>query len=214
MDINNKTTAVRLHQAQRRGIWLTVTGCLIFISILLGLFFHKITTPRYLSIIELRINGLILLEQPQLLSALQSGEAVAEQLPPGKWSLLVIHRGYCGAVCIERITLVTSMLGQLQPAYREKTQLTLIADDTAELLAIINKASQHKIRQENIQSIVINSSQRQAFEKAINFSTADKLTAWPKIIIVDDTGHYRGYFTTPFDANKMLLTYSSIMEHR
>ena len=80
MDINNKAADVQLHRSQKRGIWLTVIACLVFMAILWGLFFHKITTPRYLSSIELRVNGLVLLEQPQLLSALQGGEVVAEHV--------------------------------------------------------------------------------------------------------------------------------------
>ena len=190
---------------QNRSIWLTVIGCLVFITILLGLFFNKISTPRYLSTVELRINGLMLLEQPQLLSALPGGQDIAKQLPRQQWSLLIIQRGSCGAVCVERLVPVVSMLNQLPSTYREKTQLVLFANDTAELLQIINQVDQQKSSEQNVATIAIDSLQQQGFEEAVGSN---------KVIIVDDSGYYRGYFAAPFDDNKLLLTYSSVLEHR
>ena len=198
------------NQRQNRNVWLTVIGCLVFITILLGLFFHKIITPRYLSTIELRVNGLVLLKQPRLLLELQE-EAIARQLLPGKWHLLLLHSGRCDTVCIKQITHMTSMLSQLKKAYREKTQLILISDNAVELLAIISKASQQEI-----QPIIVDTPQRQAFKstiESINNRMATAITR-PTVMIVDNTGNYRGYFTAPFDHNKMLLTYSSVVEHR
>ena len=201
-------------QRQKRGIWLTVIACFAFMSILWGLFYHKITTPRYLSMIDLRVNGLVLLKQPKSLSQIQA-ETIAAELQPDKWQLLVVHKGPCDAICIERMTSLVVMLDQLKQEHLEKTQLMLVADDTAKLLEVINGADQNNaISREKIQTIILGDSQQRNFEETINSVTSIKTTIWPKVMIIDDNHDYRGYFTAPFDANKMLLTYSSVIEHQ
>lgn len=53
---------------QKKNITKTV-AILVFIMVsFLAMFLHKIMTPRYLSNIELKVNGLILAETPQALS--------------------------------------------------------------------------------------------------------------------------------------------------
>ena len=219
--MNTEVTGGQLNRTQRRkrGIWLTVVACLIFITVLWMLFYHKITTPRYLSDVELRVNGLVLLQQPQLLADLQ-GQAVVEQLSPGKWRLLVVHKGRCGADCVEYMTSLVIMLGQLKQSHLEKTQLVLVTDNTAELLALINAADQNDvIDREKIQIISLEDSNWHGFQgwgvkDSVDRAAQHTKNASPKIIIVDDSGHYRGYFTPPFNHNKMLLTYSSVIAHR
>lgn len=66
----------------QKNIIKTVLIIVAVMATILVLFIHKITTPRYLSDIELKINGLILLKSPQQLSNLD------ERLQ-GSWLLLV-----------------------------------------------------------------------------------------------------------------------------
>ena len=214
--MNTEVNASQFNRTQRQklGIWLTVVACLAFITVLWALFYHKITTPRYLSTIELRVNGLVLLKQPQLLADLQ-GQVVAQELLPKKWRLLVLHKGPCSAVCVEYMTSLVIMLGQLQQTHLEKTQLVLVADNAPELLALVNAADQNNVIDRNkIQIIPFEDSHWQSFENSVDLAAQHTTNAWPKIIIVDDSGHYRGYFTPPFNHNKMLLTYSSVIAHR
>lgn len=65
--------------AQRKNITLTVIAAILFMIVVLALFFNKMTTPRYLSDIELKINGLILLK-PRLMFNDDIGET--------RWMLL------------------------------------------------------------------------------------------------------------------------------
>lgn len=58
----------------QRNIWRTLIAALAFMAVVLLLFLNKITTPRYLSDIELRIHGLELLQQPLTLEAQTSNQ--------------------------------------------------------------------------------------------------------------------------------------------
>lgn len=62
----------------------TVLMIVAVIALIQGLFLNKMLTPRYLSDLDLKINGLVLLQQPQSLSA----EALGLTPAPGEWLLL------------------------------------------------------------------------------------------------------------------------------
>ena len=51
---------------QQKNITKTVVIIILIMMAFLAMFLNKMTTPRYLSNIELRINGLILFKDPQL----------------------------------------------------------------------------------------------------------------------------------------------------
>jgi len=66
--------------SQKKNITLTVIAAILFMATVLALFINKITTPRYLSTIELKINGLVLLNELVNMQAAEPGE---------QWILLV-----------------------------------------------------------------------------------------------------------------------------
>lgn len=59
-------------QAQQKNIIKTVLIIVVLMVSILLLFLNKITTARYLSDVELRINGLILLDSPQTMEMEQA----------------------------------------------------------------------------------------------------------------------------------------------
>lgn len=62
-------------QAQQKNIIKTVLILLVVMISILLLFLNKITTARYLSEIELKINGLILLDKPQRIYEVGTGSS-------------------------------------------------------------------------------------------------------------------------------------------
>jgi hypothetical protein len=67
---------------QQKGIKKTVLIIVAIMATFLVLFFNKITTPRYLSDIELKVNGLVLIDEVKRVTA--SG-AISDKL----WMLVV-----------------------------------------------------------------------------------------------------------------------------
>jgi len=49
----------------KRGVALTVIAVLCFITLVIGGFVHKMTTPRVMSDSDLKINGAYLFEKPR-----------------------------------------------------------------------------------------------------------------------------------------------------
>jgi hypothetical protein len=57
-----------LMEAQQKNILKTVIIIVMVMATILILFFNKLMTPRYLSDVELKINGLVLLDNPPLIN--------------------------------------------------------------------------------------------------------------------------------------------------
>ncbi|MBX2809119.1 MAG: hypothetical protein KTR20_10860 [Cellvibrionaceae bacterium] len=64
---------------RQKNIYLTLVLSIGFMVLVLALFVNKMMTPRYLSALELKINGLMLLEQAAAIDGLEAD---------GTWRLL------------------------------------------------------------------------------------------------------------------------------
>jgi hypothetical protein len=96
----------------KKTVWIIVA---IMVSILV-LFVNKITTPRYLSFIELKINGLILLDK-------DNRKQVQYTAQPESWLLVVSDEA-------ER-QLLESMMDDLDTSIKEK--ITVVDETTLTL---------------------------------------------------------------------------------
>ena len=74
--------------AQDKNILKTVLAILAVMLVILALFFNKITTPRFLSSIELTINGYVLLNTNKDGSRKDS-ENILEFFEPNTWFIIV-----------------------------------------------------------------------------------------------------------------------------
>ncbi len=76
--------AIAESDSQKKKIVKTVAIIVVIMITILVLFIHKITTPRYLSNIELKINGFVLFDNPISIS-----EKVSKKIEANQWALLV-----------------------------------------------------------------------------------------------------------------------------
>lgn len=96
----------------KKTVWIIVA---IMVSILV-LFVNKITTPRYLSLIELKINGLVLLDK-------DSRTPVQHASSPDSWLLVVSDE--------EERQLLDSMMDDLDASI--KNQIAVVDEATLTL---------------------------------------------------------------------------------
>lgn len=144
----------------QKNIKKTVLTIVAIMVTILALFINKITTPRYLSNIELKINGLELIKETQRSS-------IDKAISGEYWMLLAADNEDKAALDTLHQALKTSL--------REK--IIVVSHAGTELKAQVNRKG--------------------------------------KIIpIVKPSGEFIGYFTYPYDKNKMILTLSSIVTHR
>ncbi len=145
---------------QTLGIKKTLWIILLAVVSILALFFNKITTPRYLSDIELNINGL------KLIASSDRG-SVGKDISGEQWMLLVDNPE-------DKYTL-DELYTRLKNRVKKKVIVVYTPVD--------------------------------AFKKELN--------SQKKIIpIINPGGEFLGYFSYPYDIEKMTVTLSSVVTHR
>lgn len=144
---------------QKTNIKKTVLMLIAIMVTILILFFNKITTPRYLSNIELKVNGFILIDEAK-------GSIVEGDFSKGQWSLVVTDE--------EDKRFLDTLLPNLKS--KVNNQLTVVDGSILTLNQDLN--------------------------------TTTKI-----IPILKPSGEFLGYFKSPFDHDKMILTLSSIVTH-
>lgn len=148
--------------AQAKNIKKTIATIIVIMVTILVLFFNKITTPRYLSNIELKINGLELVNKADQIS-------IGKNLSGDFWLLL---------------------------ARDEEDKL---------ILDELHRSLKTKIREQVV--VVYRSTLNSTIDLSVN-------TTKKTVPIIKPSGEFLGYFKSPYDKNKMILTLSSVITHR
>lgn len=126
--------------------------------VILLLFFNKMTTPRYLSDIELKINGLQLLK---------NRPSIADE--KSRWRLVSANS--------QQQQVLLDLLPLLKNSIQRKTELVTLSE--------------------------------------LSMSSLNGLYPTQEAIaIINPQGQLVGYIKAPFDQQRMILTYSSLVTHR
>lgn len=212
---------VALTRKQKRGVLLTITAIVVFITLVMVLFLNKITTPRVLSPIELRANGTYIFDQPRIFKDFslldQSGAAFSLAQLEGKWSLLFFGFTSCPDVCPATLSLMKEVKDQLNPDVADNTQFILVSVDPAR--DSVEQLSQYMayfdpqfigLTGEFLQIKRLANQLNMAFVKVVQGDdyTVDHSA---NIAIVNPYGHYHGFIKPPLDRARVKLTLQSIV---
>lgn len=147
-----------VENSQQKNIFKTVIITIIVMLVILVLFLNKITTPRYLSDVELKINGLQLLEDSPLVASTNTS-----------WQLVAANS--------QQQQVLSEFVLQLKDRIRRNTQVTNLSEFS-------------------------------------NLSLDNFYPVQEAIGIINPEGQLIAYIKAPFDQQKMILTYSSLITHR
>lgn len=206
---------------QRRGVWFTVAGIVVFITLVLGLFLNKITTPRVLSAMELRANGTYVFDQPRIFKDFslvnQQGEPFSLAQLEGKWSLLFFGFTHCPDVCPATLSVMKIVKDQLDPDIAAKTQFVLVsvdpARDSVEKLAEYMPYFDSEFVGLTGDFLEIKRLANQLNIAFVKVTQGDDYTVdhSGNIALVNPYGHYHGFIKPPLDAARIKLTVQSIV---
>lgn len=208
---------------QKSGIAWTIALILTFILVVLLLFINKITTPRHLSPIELQVYGAFEFDQPRRFKPFElldhKGEKFTQDNFKDKWSLVFFGFTHCPDICPTTLSYLSSWRAKLDPALLEQTQIILVtvdpARDTVETLAQYVPYFNQDFIGLTGEFLTIKRLANQlnvAFTKVVQ---GDDYTVDHSglVAIINPRGDYHGFFKPPFDQEKMLLTYGSIVNN-
>ena len=208
----------------KRNVAYTVTACVAFMVLLVGLLVHRVLSPTILTNEQLRENGLFVYDEPRPIKDFmlidQDGKAFTRDRLLGKWTLLYFGYTYCPDICPVTLATISQFSKLLEDTgYAGDTQVAMITVDpqrdtpeklkqymtyfnkdyigaTGEYLEIFNLA-----RQLNI---------------AFSYQPADNgeylVSHSGEIVLVNPNGDFHGFFKVPHEPEKMLFNYTSVRE--
>ena len=217
MTTANATTS---NQGQRRRIWLTVAGVLVFIAIIVAGFVNRIQMPRVMTAAEMKANGLYLFETPRDLGEFslldQNGDAFVPQRLEGGWTLVFFGFTFCPDVCPATMSFLNSFIMELEGTEVEDTRVVMIsvdpARDTVEQLSSYVPYFNPDfvgVTGEFLELHRLATAMNTPFRKVPGQGENYQVDHSANVVLINPRGDYHGFFKAPLDMAKMKVTYRS-----
>jgi protein SCO1/2 len=205
---------------QTRNIRLTVVAVLVFIIVIVGGFVYRIQQPRVMSITEMKVNGLYLLDTPRNFGELNlvdhHGKPFTRDRFEGRWSLVFFGFTYCPDVCPATMSFLNQFVAQLQGTEAEDTQVVMVsvdpARDTVEQLATYVPYFNPEfigVTGEFLDLHRFATALNTPFRKVPGQDENYLVDHSANVVLINPRGDYHGFFKTPLDQAKMKVTYRS-----
>ncbi len=214
-----------------KNIKISLALIILFMVSVLSLFINKLTTPRHLSETELKLNGYYQFPNPREFSNFQiltSNNLMLEKdIFKGKWTLIYFGYTRCPAECPVAMSLIKTLYSTL-----ESKGFKL--DDKQVLLFTIDPENDTPNDVDKYAKAFNESFIGARGDRPMLLSMATQLNVMvvepPKnmhvnhmdhlenhsnnILLINPDGQYVGFFRPPFNEEKFLLTYQSVVTPR
>lgn len=206
---------------QKRGIWITIVSILVVVSMFMGMFLHKITSPRVMSADELRINGAIVFESPRIIKEFSLVDHNNQEFNlsnlQGRWSLVFFGFTHCPDICPTTLAKLAQVVKQLDTDIAKQTQILMVsvdpARDTPEKLAeyvTYFNPDFTGVTGEFLDIMSLTRNVNVAFQKVV-LDEDYTIDHTGNLILINPKGHYHGFFKPPFELAKLKTTFQSIV---
>lgn len=205
---------------QTRGIKITVAAIVAFMVVIVGGFVYKMQQPRVMTAMEMKINGLYLLETPRNFGELaltdHNGEPFTRENLEGRWTLVFFGFTYCPDICPTTMSFLNQLMGQLEGTEAEDTQVVMVtvdpARDTVEQLAgyvPFFNPDFLGVTGEFLDIHRFATALNTPFRKVPGQGEEYLVDHGSNVVLINPKGDYHGFFKAPLDLAKMKLTYRS-----
>lgn len=214
------TAGQELQARRSRGIRLTVLALLVFITVVIAGFVHRINQPRVMTVTEMKINGLYLHEMPRNFGEIRlldhHSQAFTRARLQGKWTLVFFGFTYCPDVCPTTMTFLNELVTQLEGTEAEDTQVVMVtvdpARDTVEQLASYVPYFNPGfigVTGEFLDIHRFATALNTPFRKVPGQDENYQVDHSANVVLINPRGDYHGFFKAPLDMAKMKVTYRS-----
>ena len=212
-----------------RNIKISLTLIILFIVAVLSLFVNKLTTPRYLSPNQLLVNGYYQFPNPKEFSDFQIYSSNDFLINKGffnqKWTLIYFGFTRCPAECPVAMSLIKNLFSTLESKGFDLTNKQV-------LLVTIDPENDSSSDVDRYAKAFNDSFFGARGDRPMLLSLATQLNVMvikpPKnsnhfdhlenhsnnILLINPDGRYAGFFRPPFDEDKFMLTYQSVVTLR
>jgi len=212
--------ATDINKGQRRRIWLTVAGVLLFITVIVAGFVHRIQMPRVMTAAEMKANGLYLFDTPRDLGEFSlldhRGEAFGPQRFEGSWTMVFFGFTYCPDVCPATMSFLNSFIKELAGTEAEDTRVVMISVDPArdtveqlrEYVPYFNDEFTG-VTGDFLELHRLATAMNTPFRKVPGQGEDYLIDHSANVVLINPRGDYHGFFKAPLDLAKMKVTYRS-----
>ena len=207
--------------AQSRGIRITVALVLVFIVVVVVGFVYRIQQPRVMSVAELKVNGLYLLETPRNIGDFELVDHRGEPFTPlrlqGHWTLIFFGFTYCPDICPTTMAFLDRFVGELEPAELADTEVVLVSVDPAR--DTVAKLAEYVpyfnpeftgVTGEFLDIHRVATALNTPFRKVPGQDENYLVDHSANVVLINPKGDYHGFFKAPLDREKMKAAYRSV----
>jgi len=205
---------------QRRGIKLTVAAVVVFMSVIIAGFVHRIQLPRIMSAAEMKANGTYILETPRQIGEFSlldhHGKAFIPAHLEGQWTLVFFGFTHCPDVCPTTMSFLSNFIGELEGTEVADTRVVMVsvdpARDTVEQLASFVpyfNADFTGVTGEFLDIHRFATALNTPFRKVPGQGGNYQVDHSSNVVLINPRGDYHGFFKAPLDLAKMKVTYRS-----
>lgn len=211
-----------LTKQQKRGVQLTVLAVVSLLIVFVVLFVFRITTPRVMLPSELKANGAFLFDNPRQLSPFElvdyNQKPFTVENLQGKWSLIFFGFTFCPDICPTSLALLNRFYKQqLEGKFGEDTQIILVtvdpARDTPDKLKTYVQFFNEDflgVTGEFLDIKRFATELNTPFNKIPGGGENYLMDHGSNVVLLNDKGHYVGFFRAPLELAKLNATYRSI----
>lgn len=204
----------------RRGVWITVAVIVLFITVVVTSFVHRVSQPRIMGATEMRANGLFLFETPrdpgEFALVDHRGEAFTPARLEGHWTLIFFGFTHCPDVCPTTLSFLADLQRQLETTEAADTQVVMVSVDPArDTVARLSGYVPYfhpdfvGVTGEFIDILNFARTFNAPFRKVTEPDGSYQVDHSANVVLVNPRGDYHGFFKAPLDLAKVKVTYRS-----
>lgn len=210
--------------SQRGSVATTVALCLVFITIVVGMFVHSVTRTPVLSTEELAKRGVVLLPKPRDLVPFELTEAGGATFSnadlQGHWSFLFFGFTNCPDICpvtLSEMAQAQRALQDAEPELAERFRGVMVSvdpeRDTPEVLANYVNAfgtGFKGVRGSREALAGFATDVNVAFAKMPGEDGGYQMDHTGNIVLINPRGHYHGFIKLPHEADIIAQTFIAL----
>ena len=202
------------------GVRWTIAGVLLFMTIVVASFIHRVGEPRIMSLAETRANGLFLFDTPRDVGDFSLtdhlGLSFTRDDLTGRWTLIFFGFTHCPDICPTTMAELAELKSQLSDTEASDARVVMLsvdpARDTPDRLAqYVPYFHPDFIGVTGDFADILSVAQRlnAPFRKVSEPDGGYQMEHSANVMLMNPRGDYHGFFRAPLDIPKMRVTLRS-----
>ena len=202
------------------GVRWTIAGVLLFMTIVVASFIHRVGEPRIMSLAETRANGLFLFDTPRDVGDFSltdhRGQSFTRDDLMDRWTLIFFGFTHCPDICPTTMAELAELKSQLSDTEASDARVVMVsvdpARDTPDRLAqYVPYFHPDFIGVTGDFADILSVAQRlnAPFRKVSEPDGGYQMEHSANVMLMNPRGDYHGFFRAPLDIPKMRVTLRS-----